>query len=489
MKKLFFLLTFLILCCEINAQTDKLSQAQIKEDTDIFINALKEAHSGLDIYLKQSEIDSLFDNLKNLKGKLSLKDYYTSLLGLISTFGDGHTDLSEGKLFRESYPYLKHTLPFEFVIINGRVYISKDYSTEKSVILFSEVLAINGISIEQILKTFYKLTPADGNRLNFKEKYNEKIFGRLFPKLIELSDEYEIKVKNPDNSSSTHTVQGIKDNLIHANKYDKIPLNFELNKKENFALLTVNTFQYRLMVEAGIDFHKLLEKSFKSLRKSKIDHLIIDLRENYGGNNILAITLYSYLTQGEFKAMSPSITKLADTISVSKYSNYPKGNYPFLRTHQIEKIGKGLFEVKNGIDSKPNYDSNYIYKGAKSKPKNISKNKFDGQIYCLTSGLTFSAAANFATLLSRNDKVTFIGQETGGAKGYFCGGGFYTVTLPNSKFVLQIPYMKRVVSGAEENKGGVIPTILVEQNPKQLQNKIDSEMLKAKEIIKSASEK
>ncbi|MFK7770989.1 MAG: S41 family peptidase [Saprospiraceae bacterium] len=481
MKFLFFLS---IWCLNINAQTNLLNQSQIKEDTDILIATLNQAHPGLDIYLNRSEIDSAFNKISSLHKEITFMEYYILLLELITTFGDGHTDLYEGKKFRILYPYLNHTLPFEVTIINDKVYITKDYSEKKSLPLFSEILFINDISIDQILQTLYRLTPSDGNRLGFKKEYIEKIFGRLFSKLFEISEEYNIKLKQSDNSILTYTVKGIKDKIMHPNQYDKIPLDFKLNKSENFAILTVNTFQYRLMRKNGIDFHKLLKKSFKSIRKNKIDHLIIDLRENYGGDNILGITLYSYLTQGKFKAMSPSITKLRDTISVSKYSNFPNGNYPFLKTHKIKRLENNLFEIKDGIDSKETNDSDYIYKGPKSKPENISKNKFKGHVYCITSGLTFSAAANFATLLSRNDNVTFIGQETGGANGYYCGGGFYSITLPNSKFVLQVPFMKRCVSAAKNHKHGVIPDFMVDRNLNQLQNKEDLEMQKIKELIK-----
>jgi hypothetical protein len=486
MKTTLRILLLLILSFEINAQTDILSPIEVKEDTDILIAALKEAHPGLDIHLNQMEINDLFNQLENIKGTLTLKEYYLVLLESITAIRDGHTDLSEGKRFRESYPYLDKTLPFEFLIIKEKVYIQKDYSEEKSIPLFSEILSINGISIKEIISKFYSLTPADGNRLTFKERYNEKIFGRLFSKLIMIADKYEIEFKQPDNLILTKKVKGIKDKIIHSNQYDKVPLSFELNKDENFAVLTVNTFQYRLIMEGGIDFHKFLKKNFKALRKSKIEHLIIDLRKNYGGDNILAVSLYSYLTQGTFKAMNPSISKLKDTISVSKYSNFPNGNYPFLKTNQVKSLGNNLFEIKGGIDSKDIYDSNFIYKGPKSKPENISKNKFDGQIYCLTSGLTFSAGANFSALLNRDEKVIFIGQETGGANGSFCGGGFYTVTLPNSKFVLQIPYLKRSVAGTEAKKGGIIPDFLIDKSLNQFRKKEDTEKLKAIEIIKQS---
>jgi C-terminal processing protease CtpA/Prc len=475
----------------VSAQSNMLSPVQIEEDVNVFITALKKAHPGLDVYLNQFQLDSLFEELKVNQEEMELKDFYTSLLKTVTSIGDGHTDLYEGKLFREIYPYLESTMPFEFCIVNKDIYVSKFYDNTFGISKYSQVSSINGKPSDEILEILYSLTPADGHNTGFKEAYNEKILSRQFAKLIEFSEEYTIVIEHPDNSIKTINVNGVHDSIIHKNYYDKTPLNFELNKSDNYAILTANTFQYRLIVEGGFDYHKFLEQSFEELKKSKVENLIIDLRENYGGDNILAITLYSYLTDGQFKAMSSSLTKLHDTISVSPYSNFPKGNYPFERTHEIKPIENGFYELNNGIDSKALYNSDFIYKGPNKKAENISKNKFDGTIYCLTSGLTFSAAANFSTLLSRNENVLFIGQETGGANGIFCGGGFYTVTLPNSQFVLQIPFMRRCVEGLEVAEQGfrIIPDYTIDKDIESMKKGEDNGLTKAKELIKTTPNK
>lgn len=491
MKKTLFILFMSFGLNIVSAQTITLSSTQIDEDINVFVSAIKEAHPGLDIYLDQSEIDSLFEKLKATQADMELKDFYKLLLQAVTALGDGHTDLYEGKLYRKMYPYLQSTLPFEFYIVNGEIYISKNHGNSTYAPKYSHVLSINGKSSTEILESIYSLTPADGNNVGFKEAFNEKILNRQFSKLIDFSKEFTLEIEQSDNSIKIVNVIGIHDSIIHKNQYDKTPLTFELNKSENYAILTINTFQYRLIEENGIDFHKFLKQSFENLRKSNIENLIIDLRENYGGDNILALTLYSYLTDGEFTAMSPSLTKLCDTISVSRYSNFPNGNYPYKRTHEISTMDDVFCELKNGIDSKASYNSDFIYKGPNKKPENISKNKFSGTVYCLTSGLTFSAAANFSALLSRNENALFIGQETGGANGFFCGGGFYIVNLPNSQFVLQIPFMKRRVEGLTAAKQDirVIPDYLIGKDLAKIKKGEDSVIMKAKELIKTTPNK
>jgi len=471
------------------AQTELLSLSEVKEDTDIFISALQEAHPGMDIYLSSSQVDSIFDECSKNLDAFTLREFYLHLSGVMAAIQDGHTDLRSGTLYKTVYPFFENTLPFEIKLLNEKAYIIYNHSDNKDIPLYSEIIEINQIPTEQIIQKLFDITPADGGSSVFKERYNEKIFGRLYPKLFGPTEHYTITLKQPDQFIKKVIVSGISDDIIHQQKEEPPLLSLNLNKDTHTAILTVRTFQYGWMAKNGFDFHRFLKKSFRSIKKNKIKHLIIDLRDNYGGDNILAVTLYSYLTQGEFKAMNPSITKLKDTFSFSTYSNFPKGNYPFMRNHQLTEIDSGLFELSEGIDSKAIFDSDYIYKGPKSKPENISKLKFTGQVYCLTSGLTFSAAANFATLLSRNENATFIGEETGGSSGTFCGGGFYLVTLPNSQFRLQIPFMRRSVYQSSPSQQGIQPDYTVLQSIQTIQSEEDPVLLKAKDLIREASKK
>ena len=210
------------------------------------------------------------------------------------------------------------------------------------------------------------------------------------------------------------------------------------------------------------------------------------MRENYGGESIFALNLYSYISTGTFQAISHSLTKLSGPITYAAYSNYPQGNYPFLNTHKVSTLGDSLLKLSGGIDSKKSYDSDFIYSGPDAKPLDISNNKYTGAVYVLTGGMTFSAASTFVAMVYSNDRATIIGEETGGAYGDFCGGGFLNVTLPNSKFVLQIPFMRRIksIKPLIDQGRGTIPHFIVEENLNSKLEKRDIEMERALELIR-----
>lgn len=490
MNYIYALLTALLflMVTALSAQEAVLSEAERAEDVHVFSETLLGVHPGLDIYRQQAEIDSLLQALENQTTSIDLSGFYRLLLNTITQIDDGHTDLLSGKRYAEVYPYFRQLLPLQVEIIEDDIYITQVYAKEVVIPQYARILSVNGFSAPQILDVLYAHTPSDGGNIGFKACYNTAVFSQQFAKLITYGDTYHLQYLVPgEDAVKTVELPAMNEEQMKSQDFDEIPLAFELNPSENYAKLTVNTFQYLLMQRAGIDFHDFIEESFAAIRKEKVENLIIDLRNNYGGDNILAITLYSYLTQGSFQAMAPSYTKLDNKVSVSSYSNYPNGKFRFLQTHDVNPLANGWYELSNGIDSKSSYDSDYIYRAGRKKPQQITRNKFSGKVYCLISGMTFSAASNFASLLSREKRAIFVGSETGGASGSFCGGGFYTVTLPNSRFRLQVPFMKRRVAGIEQHDGiGVQPDFVIVEDLEMIMAGEDQACLQVLKLINAA---
>lgn len=485
LRTILFLLFF---CLGIfaSAQDIELGQVEISEDVEVVISALESCHPGLQNHLTDSQIQSIYSELRAAsKEAIALDDFHRLILEGITKIKDGHTDLFEGKRYREMYPYQDQILPFKYRILDGKVYIIKSMKAEAEVEDFSEIKSINGVAANQILQTLETVTPADGGHIGFKHAYSEKVFGRQFAKFFGATQAYDLVLKQPDGSEQKIVVNAVQDSIVHFEGDQGAPLELEINRSGNYAVLTINSFQYQLIRRSGLDYHEFLRSSFKKLKKEQIGNLVIDLRENFGGDNILGLTLYNFLTTGSFKWMNPSETKLVGKNSVSKYSNYPEGGLGFLKTHKTEPIDSTTYKVFDGIDSRESYDSNLMFKGPGARPENISKYKYRGDVYVLTSGMTFSAAAILSAKLYDSDRAVFIGEETGGSAPEFCGGGFYKVTLPNSKFVLQIPVMKRSASLNSNDKitGGTIPHHVIIPTIETLRNGSDPVLEKALELI------
>ena len=103
--------------------------------------------------------------------------------------------------------------------------------------------------------------------------------------------------------------------------------------------------------------------------------------------------------------------------------------------------------------------------------------KFEGEVFVLTSGKTFSAAADFARILSQLDNVTLIGEETGGANNGRTANMLLNYSMPNSALQVQVPVISETFENTGENSKtgrGVFPDFYVKKSYSDLINKRDA---------------
>jgi len=185
--------------------------------------------------------------------------------------------------------------------------------------------------------------------------------------------------------------------------------------------------------------------------------------------------------------MDYSYTYLDGSEKFAQFSKYKDGQYPFLKNHDTLRIDARL-KLTNSLESKAVLSSTKIPFGPKMKIKDISKNKFFGNIYLLTSGITFSAGSIFASKCTEREKTILIGEPTGSASGIFCGGGFLTIPLPHSGFKVELPTMERHIAISNPNINpfeSVNPDYFVSTKIIDIMKGVDVDVKKVYELIKN----
>ena len=129
-------------------------------------------------------------------------------------------------------------------------------------------------------------------------------------------------------------------------------------------------------------------------------------------------------------------------------------------------------------------DGRIIRKPGILTPEKPRQNGYKGNIFVLTSGLTYSGGAEFASLLKGHTNSKFIGKEVGG--GYYgnTSGMEIRLTLPNSNISVRIPLLKFVVDikGDIPFGRGVLPNYSVEPTFEEYITGIDTELEFAKKM-------
>jgi len=111
---------------------------------------------------------------------------------------------------------------------------------------------------------------------------------------------------------------------------------------------------------------------------------------------------------------------------------------------------------------------------------------FDGKVYILIGGNSFSATTLFVGALKGQKNVTLVGEETGG--GYYGNTAWIIpdVTLPNTKLRIRLPKFRLVVDKSREKDGrGVMPDVFALPTTEAIRRGIDFKAEKVRELIET----
>jgi C-terminal processing protease CtpA/Prc len=213
----------------------------------------------------------------------------------------------------------------------------------------------------------------------------------------------------------------------------------KIDSAQKAAYLTLNTFSKGHL-------RKFFRRSFRTLRKKNITELAIDIRNNGGGRVGLSTLLTRYLSRKPFKVADSLYAK---TQSLHPYTKYIKGR--FLNNLEMMLISS---RQKDG-----NYHIRHLERKTYSPKK---KNHYNGNLYLLVSGPSFSATTLVANTLKGQVKIVLLGEETGG--GWHGNNGIMIpdIILPLTKMRVRLPLYRLVqYEHVPKNGMGIIPDIYI----------------------------
>ena len=388
-------------------------------------------------------MDSLFNCYEEgLQGPATQRAFYRSLLPLVDAIQCGHTKWMPSE--RMGYPYFYNTdrlFPLKLFIEKNRAFVIDFYGNISGIDKGDEVLSINGEEIPEIIYRLLGGIFSDGENSTLKYYelnryfcawYADMIEGDLPPgmeftlKILRNGEEYDMTLA----AATLDQVLAVEDTREEAGRFN---LSFEQNAT---AILTI---PYFWNPESGPGFRKFLKQSFQEIIERNTEHLIIDLRKNEGGKEVYGSLLLSYLMDTEFPYYDRLEITQKKKFTFSQYASVPLAL----------KLLKKLFRQSGS--------GMYVWLGHKNcgiqKPM---KNSYNGKLYVLINGGSFSVATEFASELRSLDRAVFIGEETGG--GYYGNNsGFFAVLiLPHSKMELGIPligFYSKVQLVTHHNRG------------------------------------
>lgn len=467
------------------------------------------------IFPKQEREIQVQDILTKLATVEDNTDFILQVRKYLSNLKNQHTNIFLNQEFKNVYPYVIYISSDDWYLLN----IPQHYD---SLHLGKRIIEINGLTTKEIENRLIDYTFAE-NKINQQfeicdlQLYNKPqylkqigVINENFELLkLKLEDHSEIDISliSTENKVDLFDIS-FKENPI--TNYQNETYLFNLYKEENLGYLQFNKCHDKIDIMEGIEsyvkpwlqpiargyakrqfrkekpskriadfynpkypvFRDFVWELIDSLNANKIENLIIDLRNNPGGNLTLAIQLMYFLTD---KDTLKGFSEYAYTSDI--YKKYFQKEYQDLkkiypegipqRELVLTSLGENLF---NEIT-----DETSIYHISESRPL------FKGNIYILSNYRTGSAAAMLTTLFQDNGIGTVIGTSVGNNP---IGATTYTpMELPRTKAKISIAstYIER----PHREKGIIqMPAIWIEYTIYDLINGKDPYWETVKKIIK-----
>lgn len=459
-----------------------LSPQQMSDDLAILKQSLTALHPGLYLYNTKEQIEKHFSELeKQIKIPLDEKRFYLLISQLTAKIKCGHTFLNPLNLDEKVAEriFSKKSLPFYFVVLDGKIIITHNFSQQETIRRGDEILAVNNHPAKEIIEKLLTVSRGDGNNslgkrranLNLipEEDYEHALFDIYFPLLFSAdTSRYDVKINHSDGKRKNYSVESISPEqrkTTYEKQFGKIPKYEQTweykSLNDRTAYLKFGTFAFW---NSDFKWQAYLENVFKDLQaKPLIKNLVIDLRGNEGGSGAIRDEILSYVASkpivGEYEAKR-CYASLRVPDSLLKYLSTWDKSFKQPKNEAEYKLNEiGLYEKQENTASDP----------ILPKP-----NRFAGKVYLLTDAVNSSATFDMAWTFQANNLGTIIGEPTGGTKRGLNGGQMFFLTLPNSKFEIDLPIQHFYHKGFPDE--GVIPDYIVRTTRKDIQNQKDRQL-------------
>ncbi len=361
----------------------------------------------------------------------------------------GHTTAIPSKDF---YTYYKNAkpkpmYPLQVYATDEDLVVRYNESNDSKISIGDKILTINQESTKDISNSILNFLPSDGYHQSFKKFHLSLNFPTYYLFSRGPNYAFESGILDTAGRFSSHNFSLRSSGKPISKQYGQKSLKFiKSDKYRALAFLSSNPKIGVLKIYGFGGKKGWYKAAFNEIENRKIDHLILDLRGNSGGNLFNANQLLTYLISDTFSL------RFERKDQKIKFDGNSDMNFAMRFTMNVFKR---LSEKPKGLRPTCEKRGNLLVNRFRFSP--AEKYFYKGKLTVLIDGGTFSSASLVASQLRKKRNAVLVGDESGGGAQGCYAMVMPTITLPNTKMRVFLPlYYINHESDALQGRG-IIP--------------------------------
>lgn len=423
----------------------KFTPEQLIEDVNFYVKTLEETHINPFANVSAEKFRRQAESIKTRirqQGPMTQKEFWRLFTPLVASIGDSHSFVVETRFFIKAEDDPMKYLPVRADYIDGKIFVTESFADEK-IEKGSIITSINGIAAKDLLRKV-----RDYQFGTTREKTHKaaewlwigaaEVLGQPEEFKIILGGRKKVAVKGMKLPEIMKREKAAKNSLATVSataSNDNSPL--ELNfLDDGVAYLNARTFDYDLE-----KYKTILADAFTRIKSAGADKLIIDLRENGGGNSRLGNALIDMFNTKPYRT----------------FANKWKRSVLFAETVKSDRL---LYTgAEKYIAARP---GEILISGPEIINPSANPFRFSGLVYILSGERTFSSGLMFLGLVKYNGLAKIFGEETNEPACHF--GEVMRFKLPHSGLRTAVSVKSWVLPSGCKGTGGVVPDMIVKRS-------------------------
>ena len=463
------------------AEAPKIPPALLIKDLQTLQKVIEQNHPSTYWYTPKDSMDYYFSSaLASVKDSMSAWAFKNVVATYLANIKCGHTSVHfSPKLTKQYANYRFPQFPLQLKVWKDSAVVIGNLFTKDSILKRGTIVtAINQMPVKPLVDSLYSIISTDGYSINFKSQVLTNNFAGWYKaKFGDVDSVYQISYIDSAGNASSISIAAYVPPKPKKDSVSKLTVTSSKPKKpkpvppKKWTLLVdsaTNTAFMNLSSFSGSGLRKFIRQSFRTIKTRSVKNLVIDIRSNGGGNIKNSTLLSRYISDHSFKIADSVVANNRGISKVPLSSIFNVMYYALAKSLISKKEADGKFHFKR-------FEKHYYAP--------VTKNHFDGNVYILQGGYTFSASTLFTSPLMKQKNVTIVGEESGG--GYYGNTAMMipNIKLPNSGLLFRLPLYRLVMDKTRPKGNGVIPHVMVDPSSYAIKQGFDIKLEVVKKMI------